>query len=149
MINKYRSDDYLNFDINSRWKLQNAKIKLLFARGLNDSSSLLGELDDAIIRCILENIDKILLLKLMRDPEDVHLVLTLKPPLSSKVTALREQFENLIEKNTKEAGKKYSRPPSATHRGGGKKRHKSKRKKSKRKKSKRKKSKRRKNTRRK
>ena len=35
MINKYRSDDFLDFNINSRWKLQNAKIKLVFARGLN------------------------------------------------------------------------------------------------------------------
>ena len=77
MINKYRSDDFLDFNINSRWKLQNAKIKLVFAMGLNDSSSLLSELDDTIIRCILENINKIPIL----DPEyepPVHLVLTLK-----------------------------------------------------------------------
>ena len=55
------------------------KIKLAFAMGLNDISSLLYELDYTIIPCILENINKLL----VRNPlyvETMHLELTLNPP---------------------------------------------------------------------
>ena len=62
--------------INPRWKLQNAKIKLAFARGLNDSSSLLCELDDTIIRCIREKIDRLPIRDPIWQPE-LQLVLTL------------------------------------------------------------------------
>jgi hypothetical protein len=154
IVGEHKNPQYekykLFFDITPEWKLQCAKIKLAFAKGLETELGSL--LDEDNIRCIYKNIDGYSG-PLKRDipphlyVEPKPLVLRLNPLAGG---AEPETVKKVVEDDyVKRGDEQKGRTSLMSEYGSGKKRHKSKRKKSKRKKSKRRKSKRRKSKRRK